>query len=258
MINDPSVRDKLYERLRRPVNPDTVSGSLPVLFFGDIDKATIATVGINPSYQEYLDPKGQPLPEGRRRFETLKSLDAPTRAALTDEQCERAISDMRSYFQPGKPVYNKWFGSLDLVTQAMGYSYVKSEVVSLDLIQEATDPIWSDLKKKYPNEVKELLAADLPFLRWQLATFPLLAVVCNGMTPLRCVCSLLDKPVSVDTIVRGQVGGKTWYATRGLVASRALIIVGWNTPLTQPPGLTTADKANLGRQLRQAIDELEQ
>jgi hypothetical protein len=40
---------KLYERLRRPPSPATVPGALPVLFFGDLLQAEVATVGLNPS-----------------------------------------------------------------------------------------------------------------------------------------------------------------------------------------------------------------
>lgn len=189
-----ATRDAFYTRLRRPPSPHSVPGSLPVLFFGDIFLAQIATLGINPSQQEYLDPSGRELTGNARRFQTLTSLQAPTRATLTDEQCEQAIGTMRDYFQPGKPVY-QWFRPLDRVTQAMGYSYAVGEVINLDLIQEAKAPKWSTLEKQFPNETSALLVTDLPFLRWQLATFPLRAVVCNGKTLLRHVCGLLDEQV---------------------------------------------------------------
>lgn len=126
-----------------------------------------------------------------------------------------------------------WFRSLEHVTRAMGYSYAAGDVVSLDLIQEATKPTWSELLKQYPNEVSSLFACDLPFLRWQLATFPICAVVCNGKTPLRRVCGLLDEPVTVDSVSKGGIGDVTWHATRGYVAGRALAIVGWNIPLSR-------------------------
>ncbi len=255
MMNaDGAMRGALYARLRRPPRPHSVPGSLPVLFFGDIFSAQIATLGINPSWQEYLDPSRHELIGVARRFETLTSLQAPTRVALTDEQCERAINTMRGYFWPGKPVY-QWFRPLDHVLQGMGHSYVSGTVAHLDLVQEAADPAWSALEKRSPLEASALLVADLPFLRWQLETFPLRAVVCNGKTPLRKVCGLLDPPVNVDAIAQGRVGGVTWYGTYGHMAGRALAIVGWNIPLARPAGLTTADKQELGRQLAQYLDD---
>lgn len=249
------LQSKLYARLRQAPSPHSVASSLPVLFFGDLFSAQIATLGINPSWQEYLDPSGHELIDGTRRFETLNSLHAPSRAALTGEQCEQAIMRMRDYFQPDRPVY-QWFRPLGHVLQGMGYSYVSGTAAHLDLVQEATKPTWSELEKQVPLEASALLAADLPFLRWQLETFPLCAVVCNGKTPLRYACSLLNKPAGIASIARGHVGGVTWYATVGQIAGRALAIVGWNIPLTRPAGLTTQDKVSLGKLLAAALNDL--
>src|SRR5437660_457287 len=103
--------ERLCGRLRRPPSQSSVPGSLPVLFFGDLFCARVATVGINPSLQEYLDPDGQELQGDARRFETLSSLGASDRPSLSPEQAAQAIERMRGYFQPGKPVY-KWFRPL--------------------------------------------------------------------------------------------------------------------------------------------------
>jgi hypothetical protein len=50
----------MVARLGPPV-PSTVRSSLPVLFFGDLEHARVATIGLNPSRQEYLSPGGQEL-----------------------------------------------------------------------------------------------------------------------------------------------------------------------------------------------------
>jgi hypothetical protein len=76
-----------------------VAGSLPVLFFGDLAHARIATVGLNPSRQEYLDNSGRELTGAVRRFETLASPGASRRGDLTDDQKLRAIRTMEDYFQ---------------------------------------------------------------------------------------------------------------------------------------------------------------
>jgi hypothetical protein len=249
------VLDHLYARLRRQPSLHSVAGSLPVLFFGDLFSARIATVGINPSHQEYLDPGGHELTEDARRFQTLGSLHGPAREALTDDQCGRAINTMCRYFQPGKPVYH-WFRPLDHLTRAMGFCYAAGQAVSLDLVQEATKPTWSELQQHSPHEALALLATDLSFLRWQLATFPLAAVVCNGKTPLRHVCGLLDSPTEVDSIAQGRLGGVTWYVTYGRIAGRGVAVMGWNIPLARPCGLTTADVETLGRRLNLVMDHM--
>ena len=71
-----NVTAKFHERLRRDASVVPVPSSLPVLFFGDLLTARVATVGINPSWQEYLGPDKRELTGNRRRFETLTSLVA--------------------------------------------------------------------------------------------------------------------------------------------------------------------------------------
>lgn len=160
---DPGDLRFLHERLRRPASLYAASGSLPVLFFGDLFTAKVATVGLNPSHQEYLDRERRELVGERRRFETLASLNALDRQSLTDEQCARAMRTMRGYYQPGKPIYS-WFRSMNRVLDAMGVSYQAGEAAHLDLVQEATDPAWSQLQGRDPGEAQALLTADLPFL----------------------------------------------------------------------------------------------
>jgi hypothetical protein len=58
-------RARLYERLRRAPSASTVPGSLPVLFFGDLFSARVATVGLNPSNQEYTTRDGAMLTGSR-------------------------------------------------------------------------------------------------------------------------------------------------------------------------------------------------
>src|SRR4051794_11404776 len=96
---------RLNERLRQPPTAHTVADSLPVLFFGDLFASEVATVGLNPSDQEYLTKAGKPLEGPAQRFVTLGSVGATARASLTDEQCAEAIEWMRAYYDPGKPVF---------------------------------------------------------------------------------------------------------------------------------------------------------
>ncbi len=85
------------DRLRAGTMPATVPGSLPVLFFGDLLAASIATIGINPSRQEYLTRSGLELEGLGRRFETLGSLAARDRSSLSVKQMQIAIERMRAY-----------------------------------------------------------------------------------------------------------------------------------------------------------------
>ncbi len=244
----------LVERLRRPPSRSSVPGSLPVLFFGHLFSARVATVGLNPSHQEYLDRRGNELCGELRRFETVNSLRAPDRASLSAEHCDRAIATMRTYFQPGKPVYS-WFRSLDRVARGFGVRYDLGEVAHLDLVQEATQPTWSGLPLQ---ELAELRAADLPFLRWQLETFLLEVIVCNGRSVFAGVQTLTNAQI----VQSGKLARVTWYVALSAMSGRVMGVVGWNIPLARPTGLDKEGHTELGRllseRLREAIDRIDQ
>ena len=114
-----------------------------------------------------------------QRFATMNSLGAADRSALWEEQCAEAIEWMRNYYEPGKPVYGSWFSSLSRVIEAFGVSFKAGSAAHLDLVQESTRPVWSELDTFERNR---LLDQDLPFLGWQIRAFPLRAVICNGKT----------------------------------------------------------------------------
>lgn len=237
----------LVERLRRPPTQSSVPGSLPVLFFGDLFAARVATIGLNPSHQEYLDRRGNELCGGLRRFETLDSLGAADRASLSAEQCHRAIQTMRTYFQPGKPVYS-WFRSLDRVARGFGVRFDLGEVAHLDLVQEATQPTWSGLS---PQELAQLRASDESFLRWQLETFPLEVVICNGRTVFAGVQRLTDARI----VQSGKLARVTWYIALSAMPGRVMGVVGWNIPLARPAGLNKEGHTELGRLLAERLEE---
>ena len=95
------IAERLNARLRRPSTAHSVPSSLPVLFFGDLFAAEVAAVGLNPSQQEYLTPRGELLVGAAQRFASLESLKAPGRESLTDGQCAEAVSWMRDYYALG-------------------------------------------------------------------------------------------------------------------------------------------------------------
>jgi len=238
---NPDIRSALHQRLRRAPSSATVPGSLPVLFFGDLFSARVATVGINPSWQEYLERDGQELTGTRRRFETLISLGAPSRSALTDEQADRAIQTMRGYFRPGGNVYS-WFAGYARVMDGMGVSYVHGTAAHLDLVQESTDPVWGDLRKGDPTQATALLHVDVPFLKWQIARFPLAAIVCTSSTVARALSESLGAVVAKD----GTTGKRRWAVATARVAGRVIGLASWDRPLAQAPGLTREEQHALG------------
>lgn len=242
------ITEQLRMALRKDGSRYTVPGSLPVLFFGDICKATVATVGLNPSWQEYLDPYHYELEGTARRFHTLRSLNAKNRATLTDAQADQALEYMRTYYDREETVY-RWFSGLTRVLEGMGYSYTDHSAVHLDLVQEATDPTWSEFRSLDKVGHRELLKVGLEFLRWQIESFGLDLIVCNGRTVLRHVARLFHGTPTHE----GRLCRINWSTYEATVGDRIVSIVGWNIPLARPTGLGSFGESELGRCLAAQI-----
>lgn len=239
-MNDERERS-LRSRLRREPGPSTVPGTLPVLFFGDLFSAEVATVGLNPSDQEYTDRHGALLTDSKQRFATLSSLGATKRGELTDEQCDEAVRVMRAYYRPDKPVFG-WFAALGRVVEGLGASLRDGTAAHLDLVQEATHPTWSALPQ---HERSRLLADDLPFLEWEIRAFPLRAVICTGKTASGHVRARLG----VEVQETGEMARIKWWIGRANVDGRHVGFAGWNYPLARPTGLGADGEMELGKLL---------
>lgn len=236
------------DRLKIAPSPSSVDSSLPVLFFGDAVKARVATIGLNPSKYEYLDRAGNVLCGSTQRFSSTVSLGVEKRDDITTQLADTALEYMRSYFDPQKPVYSSYFRHLSNFLKGMQSSYVDRTVAHLDLIQEATDPIWSHLPIQ---EQLELLERDLPFLVWQLANLPNLEVViCAGATVSRKLRSRLI----VQETNTGKMKRLQWWSGTMHVEKRSLKVGGWNYPLDRPTGLGTKGEIELGSLLMEELD----
>jgi hypothetical protein len=232
----------LYERLRRSPSASSVPGTLPVLFFGDLLGCEVATVGLNPSHREYLTKDGTLLAGAAQRFATIHSLRAEGRLSLSDNQCAVAIERMRGYYDPGRPVYSSWFSALARVVDGFGASFRARSCAHLDLVQESTKPVWSQLERA---EREELLERDLPFLEWQIRTFPLRAVICTGAT----VGLQIRRRLAISVTEEGTMARIKWWVGRADVDGRRIGFGGWNIPLARATGLSKEGEAALGQLL---------
>src|SRR5437016_5246614 len=113
----------IVARLRRSVPPGgyIVRGSTPVLSFGDASQAIVATLGLNPSCREFLDPAGRELIGRSRRFETLTSLGVPELVTAPDAALRRVVQGCNTYFTVNP--YRRWFNQLEPVLQSVSASY---------------------------------------------------------------------------------------------------------------------------------------
>lgn len=173
----PTLADYIVTRLRRPTPAEyVVPSSTPVLSFGNASDAAVATLGLNPSRQEFLDRNGNELKETTRRFETLTSLGVPSLTSATEALLHRVVDACHRYFEVNP--YRRWFDQLLPVLQSVGASYYDGTACHLDLVQWATNPVWSKIPDRAARS--RLLTDDAAFLDHQLRNGSFRLLLING------------------------------------------------------------------------------
>jgi hypothetical protein len=165
------IPEYISKRISKPANLKyIVEKSTPVVCFGDITKAKVITIGINPSSSEFTKIVNQErilLTGAERRLSDLESLEAPTTESLRSDQIERVWLDCLNYFDG--PYYEKWFSKMqETILTPLQANYVGRTAAHIDLIQWATDPLWKEMLEIDPIAAQEHLAEDLPFLEQQV------------------------------------------------------------------------------------------
>lgn len=191
-----------------PENLFIVPGSTPVVSFGNPALSKVATLGINPSSSEFSYGKDRPLLSSQEKRlvdrEVLKTGDSNS---LTLEESERVIDGCSNYFNSEK--HYEWFGKLEeIVLKPAGYSYYgkNASACHLDLVQWATDPVWSRIKS--PAVREKLLTNDKEFLRFQLSNYRFDFVYLNGGTVVEQFIALGIAELSVvHHVTRNAMGG---------------------------------------------------
>jgi len=202
-----------------------VGGSTPVVAFGDPTRSRVATIGINPSCNEFLR-KGLLMEGDKRRLATYESLRVSGFAELGSNRGVAILDDCKAYFQ--RRPYG-WFKSLDqILAKGLSASYYDGTACHLDLVQWATDPFWSRLNS---SAQLRLLNDGLPFLKELLSQESFELIVVNGRTVVEVVEQLglttwslkgqLDGPPSVKLFL-GTGSGTNW--------------LGWSCNLQSQPG----------------------
>ena len=156
----------LIARLNNPISPklDVIPWSCPILSFGDMTHAKIATVGINPSNREFVDAQGIELAGKERRFHTLKSLGISNWNNISDIHLELIIDTCRNYFN--RNPYNSWFKSLNNIISGTKASYYDSinTACHLDLIPYATARKWTELSPGQRSALIDLAGDTLALI----------------------------------------------------------------------------------------------
>lgn len=174
------LRDMINLISDQPLNNlEVISWAAPIPYFGDPCKATIATVGLNPSDREFVSSDGMELTGSFRRFQTLASLELTDWFNLSAEQLESIHSSCTEYFS--RNPYDAWFKPLDLLLKGTNDSFYSSlfHACHLDLIPYATGIKWAYLK---PGQRASLLAISASFLGEVLKYSPIKILILNGKT----------------------------------------------------------------------------
>jgi hypothetical protein len=227
-----STDDFLIERVRKPYPPGTpvVALSTPVVSFGNPNISRVATVGINPSRREFEGrDRGARLENDRKRLVDLNTLGAKSCDSITHDQAREVLEGCFDYFA-GTTHYGEWFDPLEqAVLNPIEASYFGKKTYSavhLDLVQWATDPVWSQIEDR--ELASTLLEEDSGFLRKQLQTYDFTYIFLNGKE----VCEQIQ---NLGIYELSHVGDLQWKSGEGSrtskiytgVGKKGEIVVGW-------------------------------
>ena len=229
------IEERVIERAMAtyPDMPEIVKYSTPVVSFGYPIGARVATLGINPSSNEFQIGNGNkdPLESSEKRLVDTQVLGLDNVKSLSRDQAIKVVNGCYSYFS-NKPY--KWFDDLEeYALRPAGYSYKNGSACHLDLVQWATDPVWQN-EKMSKSKRKILLDSDKEFLEYQLSNYDFDYVFLNGSTVLEQVEKLnlvslekvgevrFNKSGVMSRVVSGELGKKKfigWGMNVGYYAS---------------------------------------
>jgi hypothetical protein len=227
MVN---VAPAVAERIRRPLPKDlaVLPGSLPVVSFGDLDGATVATVSLNPSWQEFQSKSGEWLRGKDRRLTSLVSLGMTDPRDLDDDQVLQVVTDSNNYFR-GPNWYKRWFNWLQssLVNSGAG-SYLDGSACHLDLVQWATKPVQRQLSRPIWDRLVE---QDSSFLHSQLRNSLINVALLDGASVVEWIrrAGLVSEFDEDGFAFQTQSGSGRLRLFQAV--ARDVLFLGWNRPL---------------------------
>ena len=186
--------DRLDTDLRET---EVIYRSSPVLSFGDFEKSRVATIGINPSYREFLDAEGDELQGQERRLHTLTSLGIDSWDKADFRHLALIAETGRSYFDSNP--YSAWFNRLEYVMAGLNASYYGSPGTAchIDLVPFATARRWSEIPS---HRQSYLLDVAKDIIGTILRDSPIRTLVLNGSTVVRRFEYLAGCHLSSETI----------------------------------------------------------
>jgi hypothetical protein len=219
----------------------------PVPYFGNLDMAKLATVGLNPSNREFVNANGDELSGNERRFPTLASLNLQCWSQVSEEQLN-AIDNACSKYFFGNP-YDAWFRALDKLIVGSEHSFygMFAKACHLDLCPFATTTKWGELAG---TSRQALLRAGGDFLGNLIAKSDIRTLVLNGQTVIRTFESLFQVKLEALkmedwTLPRTRGDGVTGFSYFGklshignLPLNREILVLGYSHNIQSSFGVT--------------------
>ena len=134
-----TIKDDIIEYTQKPlpVGLNIVEQSVPICFFGKIETAKIATIGINPAPDAF---SSNPTLPGRKDF-SVRDNDY-----LSIEHAEMVYKALLTYFD--RP-YHRFFKRLEtFVAPVFNCHYLDGTMVHLDIVPWATKSYWTNISDK--------------------------------------------------------------------------------------------------------------
>jgi hypothetical protein len=244
--------NELIEKLVGQLGTDDVRRSSvipwssPVPVFGDLEKSTVATLGLNPSNREFVDTNGRELAGTSRRFHTLSSLGIDNWASARVRHIELIVDSCRRYFAVNP--YDTWFRRLDNIIGARASFYGSAaNACHLDLIPYATARKWTEL---VPTERARLLRATGDTLGIMLRDSSIRVLLLNGRSVIEHFVELSKATLCRRLIdawrLPRSVAPVLGYSYRGSITSlggiplgREVQVLGYNHNIQSSFGVTT-------------------
>lgn len=254
---------RLVDELDSAQESELVRWACPVPFFGRIDQATVATVGINPSNREFVDADGEELDGERRRLPTLGSLALETWLSADGGDIRVLTQACRTYFE-GNP-YRLWFDVLDRMLNVGGFSYYHGgRAAHLDLVAYATATKWGALPPALRNR---LIARGRRTLAEVIRDSPVEVLVLNGrsvvnefvlsaqVTLSTTVVPSWTLPRASGTGVEGIKYSGTLTSLAGVEFDRPVRVIGFNHNLQSSFGVTRCVVRRIAEEVGETVGQ---
>jgi hypothetical protein len=239
--------------------------SCPVPSFGDIARAKVATIGLNPSNREFVDRFGKELDGTARRFETLTSLGLDHWSDASPDHVDRIWEACRNYFS--RNPYDIWFRQLDDLIAGTNASYYGEfeHACHLDLIPYATACKWTDLSIPKRSALLRLAGDTLGIL---LRESSVRLLILNGQGVVvnfqRAAGIELQSVAMCDWALRRDskpcVSGIAYKGTvselMGMKLDRELLVLGFNHNIQSSFGVTREVRTSIGRWIGRSHAEM--